>query len=103
MTRPGEIGDLAAAGEPEAIQPAKTIGRRLGLEFQQLILHRDGRIEVEFEGEHPWECLVIKAVNWSELLAAAANEQPWLKLSQPAVIRKKCEKCLVHERQAEAM
>ena len=102
MSREVKPSDQAPAREPELLGLAQEIGRRIGLEFQRLILHQDRRIEMEFEGPNPWECLVIKADDWSQLRAALESGQSGLQLPQPPVIRNRCEKCMVQERQAEA-
>ena len=101
MSREVKPPDQAPAREPELLGLAQEIGRRIGLEFQRLILHQDRRIEMEFEGPNPWECLVMKADDWSQLRAALESGQSGLRLPQPPVIRNRCEKCMVQERQAE--
>ncbi|MEW5725048.1 MAG: hypothetical protein AB1896_18190 [Thermodesulfobacteriota bacterium] len=71
---------------------------RLGREFYRLILYGDGRGEAEFQAANPVETLVFK---WedegelAELLELMDRNGP---LSEKGVVRKKCTKCLLHER-----
>jgi hypothetical protein len=78
------------------------LSKRVGRGFYRAIIYSEGRVELEFEAPNPWECLVIRAEGWAELLESFEQEPNTPDFPKEAVIRKKCMKCFLHERRAAA-
>jgi hypothetical protein len=97
----GKSRMMVAQVEIEVSDIVKKLSKRVGRKLYRVIIYNKGRVEVEFEAANPWECLVIKADGWSELLAAIEKNPDTLKLPPEAVTRKKCTNCFLHERKIE--
>jgi hypothetical protein len=78
------------------------LSQRVGRRFYRAIIYSEGRVELEFDAPNPWECLVIRTDSWAKLLEVFGQQPNTPQLPKEAVIRKKCMKCFLHERDAEA-
>ncbi|MFH1138345.1 MAG: hypothetical protein V1816_19910 [Pseudomonadota bacterium] len=85
--------------DPSAAREAAALfedwGQTLGLKFYRLCLGPRGKGEVEFAAPNPVEVLVYKWNDLEELRELLTNRP-----REGAVFRKKCLKCLMHERPA---
>jgi hypothetical protein len=79
---------------------AQELSQRLGRRFHRAIIYSEGGVELEFDALNPWECLVIRAASWAELLEGFGQQPNTSEFLKKAVIRKKCMKCFLHERDA---
>ena len=70
-------------------------GKSAGLKFYRLSLQGNGRGEAEFLAPNPIEVLVFKWDDEEELREILSSDA-----GTGAVFRKKCTKCLMHERPA---
>jgi hypothetical protein len=91
---PEAAAELAAA----LLDLFKNLGRAWNLELYRVALSRDGRGEAEFLAPNPVECLVLKWDDPLELQELAARAGQGDALPDRAVYRKKCTRCLLHER-----
>ncbi|MEW6264327.1 MAG: hypothetical protein AB1641_14755 [Thermodesulfobacteriota bacterium] len=73
------------------------VGRSLGREVYRIILRPEGRGEIEIRARNPIECLVLRWENPAEMIRFLASAEPPL---ESALARKKCTRCLLHERKA---
>ena len=78
----------------------KSIGGKIERNLVRVIFYEEGRMEVEFQARNPWECLVFKLDSWEEALDFLKKGPEGTETFQNAVIRKKCTKCFLHEREA---
>ena len=74
-------------------------GQKIGRDLYRVILYNDGRGEVEYKCLNPTECLVWKWEDEAGLIEVLAGLSAG-QTADSAVIRKKCTKCLMHERPA---
>ena len=74
------------------------VGRVMTTPLYRIILYRDGQGEAEFQSLDPTECLVFKWESPADLTRLTTG----LKVGdeEKVVYRKKCIKCLMHERPA---
>ncbi len=79
----------------------RCLGDQMGLDFYRALFYNEGRFEAEFVTPNPCECLVLKfdsLMEAQDLLTTLRDES---KKIDGAVIRKKCTKCFLHEREAD--
>jgi hypothetical protein len=74
------------------------VGRAMNTPLYRVVLHRDGQGEAEFQALNPTECLVLKWENPADLTRLTAGLE--VGDEEKVVYRKKCIKCLMHERPA---
>lgn len=74
-------------------------GRKAGRMFRRLVINDDGSGEVEYEARNPWECLVIPLSDLSDLFDEFPQGPDGDAFFENAVIRKKCTKCFLHQRE----
>jgi hypothetical protein len=84
----------------ECVRILKGLGEEIQHNLFRVIFYEEGRMEVEFQARNPWECLVLKLDSWNEALDSLKNGLKGTSLFKNAVIRKKCTKCFLHEREA---
>ena len=80
----------------------KRLGNQIGLSFYRAIFYDEGRLEIEFQARNPVECFVLKLDSWEAALDLLNKNSEKNKKLDCAVIRKKCTKCFLHEREAES-
>jgi len=73
---------------------------QIGLNFYRAIFYDEGRLEIEFQARNPVECFVLKLNSWEAALDLLKESSVKNKKFDCAVIRKKCTKCFLHEREA---
>lgn len=93
MANPEDSSEAAAVGA--TLKIFSGLGDRLGLSLYRLSLRPDSSGEVEFESPNPVETLVLKWDGLEQLYRILCGDQ---ELSVPLVTRKKCTRCLLHER-----
>ena len=81
----------------------KLLGNQIGLRFYRAIFYDGGRLEIEFQARNPVECFVLKLNSWKAALDLLEGNSEKNKKFDCAVIRKKCTKCFLHEREAESV
>lgn len=72
----------------------------MGRPFRRVIINADGSGEAEFEARNPWECLVISIPKWMALSPESLSGSHVQNCPEVSVIRKKCTKCFLHQREA---
>ena len=88
-----------AAGLAESLLAMfENLGRAWNLELYRVALSRDGQGEAEYLAPNPVECLVVKWDGPLELKQLVADAAQGAALKDRAVFRKKCTRCLLHER-----
>ena len=87
--------ELVTSSPDPTVSILREFGRGLGLDLYRLILYGDDRGEAEFSAPDPTEVLVFKWTGNEELrdLLTVGDRRA-------AVFRKKCIKCMMHERPA---
>ena len=83
----------------DLIPAFRRLGERIGYRLYRVVLYEDGRGELEFETPNPIECAVIRWSDHSGLMALLDDIDTTGKMPRSAVLRKKCVKCLMHERE----
>jgi hypothetical protein len=86
----------------EFLDLLKEWGGSLGHDLFRVILYADGRLEAELQAHNPWECLVLKLDSYKDALTLLNKGPRGTEGLWNAVIRKKCTKCFLHERDAAA-
>ena len=81
----------------------KRLGNQIGLRFYRAIFYDDGRLEIEFQAPNPVECFVLKLNSWEAALNLLKRNSAKKKKFECAVLRKKCAKCLLHEREVDSV
>jgi hypothetical protein len=74
-------------------------GRRAGRKFRKIIINDDGSGEVEYEARNPWEVIVIPMTDPANFRFRSPQGSDVGKFLENAVIRKKCTKCFLHQRE----
>lgn len=74
------------------------IGREIEHPFYRVVIYEDGHGEAEFETRNPVECLVFKWKDEAGLCEFLAPIHVARETFRKAVFRKKCTKCMMHER-----
>jgi len=74
-------------------------GRKAGRMFRKVVIHDDGSGEVEYEARNPWESLVVPLGDMSDLFDGFSQGPDADMFLENAVIRKKCTKCFLHQRE----
>ena len=95
--------DTPPKGNLELIDAFRELGQRIGHNLYRIIVFGDGRLEVEFESQNPWECLVVRLEDWNKIGDLLRQIPETDKLLEGTVIRKKCTKCFLHERKADSI
>ena len=72
----------------------------MGRTFRRVVINDDGSGEVEYKARNPWESLVIPLIDLTEPLCLSAQGSKNRRFLKGAVIRKKCTKCFLHQREA---
>jgi hypothetical protein len=90
-------------GDPQNIEAFLDIlretGRETGRVFRRVVINDDGSGEAEYEARNPWECLVIPFANVAGALRRSPQGLDGDTFLEKAVIRKKCTKCFLHQRE----
>ena len=81
----------------------KRLGNLIGLRFYQAVFYNKDRLEIEFQARNPVECFVLKLNSLEAALDLLKENSEKNEMFDCAVIRKKCTKCLLHEREAEGV
>jgi hypothetical protein len=79
------------------------LGNQIGLPFSRGIFYDDGRREIEFQAQNPVDCIVLELNSWEAVLDLLKRNSAINKKFGCAVLRKKCIKCLLHERNADSV
>ena len=74
-------------------------GRRAGRRFRRIVVNDDGSGEVEYEARNPWEVLVIPLPDLANFRCRVPQGPGASMFLESAVIRKKCTKCFLHQRE----
>ena len=74
-------------------------GRKVGRMFRRVVINNDGSGEVEYDARNPWESLVIPLTDLSDLFDGFPQGQDADMFLENAVIRKKCTRCFLHQRE----
>ena len=74
-------------------------GRREGRKLRRIIINDDGSGEVEYEARNPWEVIVIPVTDPASFRLRFSQGSDVGKFLENAVIRKKCTKCFLHQRE----
>jgi hypothetical protein len=74
-------------------------GRKAGRTFRRVVINDDGSGEVEYEARNPWESLVIPLTDLTDAFSRFQQVMDVRKFYQNAVIRKRCTKCFLHQRE----
>jgi hypothetical protein len=94
---------IPSNGNLELIDAFRELGQSIGHNLYRIIVFDDGRLEVEFEFQNPWECLVVRLEDWNKIGDLWRQTPEVSNLLEGAVIRKKCTKCFLHERKADSI
>ncbi len=86
--------------EKSLIEIFMGFGARMGHPFYRAIFYGDGRIEVEYQAPNPVESLVLKLGSLEAAFDLSKRNSGNGKNLDCVVIRKKCTKCFLHEREA---
>jgi hypothetical protein len=89
-----------SAHEKDCLRIFERFGNQMGLAFHRAIFYDTGRLEIEFQARNPIECLVLKLNSWEAALDLLKKTPKEIDKFDCAVLRKKCTKCFVHEREA---
>jgi len=73
--------------------------RKAGRRLRKVVINNDGSGELEYEARNPWESLVILSPDLSDLFCRFPQGPDDNMLLENAVIRKKCTKCFLHQRE----
>jgi hypothetical protein len=74
-------------------------GRKAGRMFRRIVINDDGSGEVEYEARNAWESLVIPLADLSDVFDGFPRGPDADIFLENAVIRKKCTKCFLHQRE----
>ena len=85
----------------EIIDAFREVGATLDHDLYRVVLYEDGQGEAEFHSPIPWECLVVRWEDLSDLLNLLTRIGNKGKPEIPAALRKKCTKCFMHEKTIE--
>ncbi len=96
-------GSTSSNGNLELIDAFRELGQSIGLNLYRIIVFDDGRLEVEFESQNPWECLVVRLEDLKKINDLWRQTSEAIKLLEGAMIRKRCTKCFLHERKADSI
>ena len=89
--------------QDDLFETFECLGNQIGLRFYRAIFYDGGRVEIEFQARNPVECFVLKLNSWDAALDLMKENSEKSKKIDCAVIRKKCTKCFLHEREAESV
>ena len=73
--------------------------RKAGRTLRKVVINDDGSGEVEYEARNPWESLVILLPDLSDLFDGFPQGFDANMFVENAVVRKKCTKCFLHQRE----
>jgi hypothetical protein len=82
----------------ELLTFSRRLGDEIGHRLYRVVLYEDGRGEMEFETFNPIECLVLRWQDEDELHHMLDQLDMLKRMPEGVMIRKKCVKCLMHER-----
>jgi hypothetical protein len=74
-------------------------GRKAGMRFRRVVINDDGSGEVEYEARNPWESLVIQLPDLTDAFSRFQEVIDVRRFYENAVIRKRCTKCFLHQRE----
>jgi hypothetical protein len=93
-------GTLSDPGSIEAfLDILREKGRKAGRTLRKVVINDDGSGEVEYAARNPWESLVILLPDLSDLFDGVPQSFDANMFVENAVIRKKCTKCFLHQRE----
>ena len=98
MPRKNDIHPESGNFEP-ILDLLREHGRREGRKFRRIIINDDGSGEVEYEARNSWEVIAIPVTDPTNFRSWFPQGSDVGKFLENAVIRKKCTKCFLHQRE----